>query len=118
MKEKTVEETVDEIMELLEHQKLPDKPLLKLLGKFIREERRKGENEDILLIKLFLYGDICGKRTERAKGRAAAINCPECGKEHNISLIEFLELLTINADLRKLQIDYLLCDKCKEAENK
>ncbi|WP_303836095.1 hypothetical protein [Ruminococcus flavefaciens] len=61
------ETTFEELETLLNYQVLPKQELLKLLGKYVNSERAKGTDENILLVKLFAYGYICGKRTERER---------------------------------------------------
>ena len=62
-----IEKTVEEITALMKYAQLPSEELLTLLGKYVREERAKNTDKDILLVKLFYYGYVCGQRTERKR---------------------------------------------------
>ena len=41
------------------------------------------------------------------------ILCSECGKKHHIDLIEILEFIDNNYDMRHFRNDYILCKKCR-----
>ena len=61
------EQTVDELNKLLSKQLLPKQDMLDLLGKYVHEKQSQNYDECLLLISMFMYGYICGKRAERER---------------------------------------------------